>query len=390
MLFTLPHDYTITSGGGWRWGNLVTSLLLPQRAFLLGLPLSLLVFTLWKRAWDRANGAGRVDMPMTAERRMAAAGVIAGLLPFAHVHSYAVVMAVAACLAIWSGRLRMWTPFFAVAIALGLPQMLWLASAGSVDSARFVGWHIGWDHGDQNVWWFWLKNTGVMIPLVLVALFWRGTHAPVAPQLVRFYLPFTAFLVVPNLLRLSPWIWDNIKIMIYWHVASAPLVALVLVRLWRDRRLRIVSAMLVMLLTTAGALDVWRVISRASEHRVFTREGIAFASVVRDTVPSGALLLHAPTYNHPVFLSGRRSFMGYPGHLWSHGLSYEAREAEIGHIYSGASDAEQLLERDGIGYIVVGPLERELLKVDDGFLKRFPVVASIGSQTLLRVVPTAR
>jgi hypothetical protein len=391
LLFRLPHDYTIMSQGGWRWGNLITSLLLPQRAFLLGLPLALVVFTLWARAWDRANGTGRLDGTMTAVRHMAAAGVVAGLLPLAHVHSYAVVMAVAACLALWSGRLRLWMTFLAVAIALGLPQMLWLASGSSVEGTRFVGWHVGWDHGEHNVWWFWLKNTGVMIPLVLLAIFWRGRHAPVAPHLLRCYLPFIAFLVIPNVVRLSPWIWDNIKIMIYWHVASAPLAALVLVRLWRDRRpLRIASAMLVTLLTLAGALDVWRVVSGASEHRVFTREGIAFASVVRDTVPAGALLLHAPTYNHPVFLSGRRSFMGYPGHLWSHGLTYEGREAELKRVYSGAADAEQLLVRRGIGYIVVGPLERELLKVDEGFLTRFPVVATVGKHMLMRVAPTGR
>lgn len=81
--------------------------------------------------------------------------------------------------------------------------------------------------------------------------------------------------------------------------------------------------------------------------------------------------------------------MGYPGHLWSHGLSYEAREAEIRRVYSGATDAEQLLVRRGIGYIVVGPLERELLKVDESFLVRFPAVAAVGSHRLMRVAPTA-
>jgi hypothetical protein len=391
LLLRLPHDYTIMAEGGWRWGNLITSLLLPQRAFLLGLPLALVVFTLWARAWHRTGDTAPPAGTMNPEHRMAAAGVVAGLLPLAHVHSYAVVMAVAACLAVWSARWRMWGTFLAVSLALGLPQMLWLASGSSVEGARFVGWHVGWDHGEHDVWWFWLKNTGILIPLVLVAILWRGPHAPVPPHLVRCYLPFIAFLVIPNVVRLSPWIWDNIKIMIYWHVASAPLAALVLVRLWRDRRpLRILSAMLVVLLTLAGALDVWRVVSRASEHRVFSREGIAFASVVRDTVPAEALVLHAPTYNHPVFLSGRRSFMGYPGHLWSHGLSYEGRDGELRRVYSGAADAEQVLVRHGIGYIVVGPLERELLKIDEGLVRRFPVVAAVGTHVLMRVAPTVR
>src|SRR5688572_31613449 len=32
-------------------------------------------------------------------------------------------------------------------------------------------------------------------------------------------------------LRLSPWIWDNIKFLFYWYVASVPIVALVLARM---------------------------------------------------------------------------------------------------------------------------------------------------------------
>jgi hypothetical protein len=39
---------------------------------------------------------------------------------------------------------------------------------------------------------------------------------------------------------------------------------------------------------------------------------------------------------------------------------------------------------------VVGPLERELLKVDESFLTRFPVVGVVGSHVLMRVEPIAR
>jgi hypothetical protein len=385
VLSRLPHDYTIMDGN-WRWGNMVTALLLPQRAFLFGLPLALLVFTLWRAAFDRGQAAKAQNGGVSATRRMVAAGVITGLLPLVHMHSYAVVMAIGSCFALASDRPRTWIPFFAMSLAFGVPQILWFASGSSVETARFVGWHLGWDHGQTNILWFWLKNTGVLIPLILGAVFWRGRRAPVPAQLVRLYLPFTALFVVPNILRLSPWIWDNIKLLIYWHVASTPLVALVLVHLWRRGRLyRPVAAGLVVLLTCAGALDVWRVISRASEHDVVTREGMAFADVVQRAVPSHSLILHAPTYNHPVFLSGRRSLMGYPGHLWSHGIPYQQREADIRQIYSGDVDAALLIKRYGIDYIVLGPHERELLQVNEPFFTRFPTAGMSGSYALFRV-----
>src|SRR5712671_4261600 len=51
ILRHIPHSYTILPevADGWRWGNAVTSLLVPQRGFLLGIPLAVIVFTQW---WD--------------------------------------------------------------------------------------------------------------------------------------------------------------------------------------------------------------------------------------------------------------------------------------------------------------------------------------------------
>src|SRR6266478_2863463 len=51
VLMNIQHSYTILPDvtQGWRWGNAVTSLLVPQRGFLLGIPLAVMVFTQW---WD--------------------------------------------------------------------------------------------------------------------------------------------------------------------------------------------------------------------------------------------------------------------------------------------------------------------------------------------------
>src|SRR5713226_552922 len=49
VLTQIPHSYTILPevAAGWRWGNAVTSLLVTQRGFLLGIPLAVIVFTQW-------------------------------------------------------------------------------------------------------------------------------------------------------------------------------------------------------------------------------------------------------------------------------------------------------------------------------------------------------
>src|SRR5262244_950659 len=49
VLLNMQHSYTILPDvtQGWRWGNAVTSLLLTQRGFLLGMPLAVMVITQW-------------------------------------------------------------------------------------------------------------------------------------------------------------------------------------------------------------------------------------------------------------------------------------------------------------------------------------------------------
>lgn len=403
---------------------------------------------------------------------MIAAGVVAGLLPLVHAHTFVVVMLMGACLALMQGALalfmkgsagvdtngggttranssteketsanifsdlaagesslsklwsvwRPWIVFALVASVLALPQMYWATRESAVRASQFFGWEFGWAHGQiepisgwlksecqfcpsftlkisdgawyvLNVAWFWLKNTGVLIPLLVAALAWRGRGAVVSWRLLFFYLPFVLCFVVPNVYKLSPWVWDNIKILFYWWLASAPLVALVLARMWRMKGAwRAVAVALLLMQTAAGALDVWRAAVGATERQTFDDAGIAFAEVIKSKTAPRALILHAPTYNDPVYLTGRRTFLGYPGHVWSHGIDYSAREAELKDIYAGAADAQSLIAKEGIEYVVVGPLEREEMKqrgvaLNETFFARFAKVGEAGGYILYKTKP---
>jgi hypothetical protein len=382
VLGRLSHNYTILPTGELRWGNVITTLLVPQRTLLLGLPLALAAATLWWQALGEGEGEGGGD-DARARRRMAGAGVIAGLLPLVHGHSLAVLMAAAACLALLFPR-RIWAWFFAPALALALPQVLWMATGSALHAGRFVSWHVGWDHGEENAVLFWLRNTGVFVPLLLAAFVWRRDGVPlVSPRRARFYVPFALCFVVPNLLQLSPWIWDNVKFLVYWLAASTPFVALLLAHLWRRGAWRWAAAASLVLLTLAGGLDVWRVVSGAERHVIFDAEGVDFAGRLREATPARALVLHLPTYRAPVFLAGRRSVLGYPGHIWSQGLDAATREADIARMYAGGPDAAELMRRYGVDYVMQGP--EEIAAFGDAGLRDYPLVLSAGRYRLYDV-----
>jgi hypothetical protein len=355
-----------------------------------------------------------------ALRPMLAAGLVAGLLPLVHAHSFVVMMLMGACLAVLQGACvlasggegktvdesepsstlskvweawRPWVVFASAACVLAVPQMLWATRGSSVEASRFFGWEFGWGHAQENVVWFWIKNTALFIPLLVAALAWRGREPVVPRRLLFFYLPFALCFIVPNVYRLSPWVWDNIKVLFYWWVASAPLIALLLARLWSRRELwlRAVVVLLLLAQTAAGGLDVWRA-AVGTERREFDADGLAFAELIKSKTPPRALILHAPVYNDPVYLTGRRTFLGYPGHVWSHGLNYDRREAELKRIYAGGADAAQLVEANGIEYVVVGPIERAEMKrygvaLNESFFKRFERVGGAGEYSLYKTRP---
>ncbi|MDT7689676.1 MAG: hypothetical protein QOE46_2435 [Acidobacteriota bacterium] len=379
-----------------------------------------------------------------AFREMLAAGFVAGMMPLVHAHSFVVMMLMGACLAlmqgvavlssereesgvepqpgVWASVWTVWRPwvvFAASASALALPQMFWATRESGARAGQFFGWEFGWDHGTYNVAWFWLKNTAVFIPLLVIAIAWwarervrlkeealkpkrggRGRHQSstretplVSDRLIFFYTPFVLCFIVPNVYKLSPWVWDNIKVLLYWWVASAPLVALVLARLWRrGAAWRAAVVVLVFMQTAAGGLDVWRAASGAVERREFDPEGLAFAEVVRRETGPRSLILHAPTYNDPVYLTGRRSFLGYPGHVWSHGIDYTERESALKNIYAGSPEAPALVESAGIEYVVVGPLEREEMRkygvnINESFFARYRKVGEAGGYLLYKTKP---
>src|SRR5262249_50530456 len=233
--------------------------------------------------------------------------------------TFLVVMGTAACLAlIFRVLWKKWVLFALIAIAVASPQLLWLGRTGGVKLQKYLAWHPGWDHGNFNAVLFWWVNTGLFIPLLLLAVFWPGETGLLPKRVLQFYAPFALCFIVPNLFNVAPWICDNIKVLFWWYVASAPLVAFLLARGLRQKsRWRWLAAGALVSMILAGALDVLRVVSGAEENQEFDPPGIAMAETIAREAAPRSVVLHAPIYNSPVFLTGRRSLLGYPGWMWS-------------------------------------------------------------------------
>ncbi|HKX29577.1 MAG TPA: hypothetical protein VJ302_17945 [Blastocatellia bacterium] len=385
FLAHLPATYTMNSDLSWfagkiplRWSNVFTTLLIPQRSMLFGLPFVAMIVMLWAiaaRGLEAEPGTGEDRPEPDAEPSptvaLFAAGVLTGLLPMLHAHGFFAVMIACVPMAL-SFFSRAWIAFLVPVAALAGPQALWLSRTQVKD--KLFGIHWGWEAGESNPLLFWAVNAGIFIVLLIVAL---SLNRLIESRLQRFYTPFLVWFIVPNVVLLAPWSWDNIKVLVYWSLVSVPLVAVLLASLWaRPSALpRTAAAVLLIALTLSGGLDVLRGLSPAENVVLFGRDELEVAELLREKTRPRSVILHAPIHNSVVALSGRQSVMGYPGHLWTHGVNYRERETEVQAIYRGGPAAQEMLSRLNVDYLIIGPVERAQFAVDEKyFADLYPLV----------------
>ncbi|MFL6336516.1 MAG: DUF4214 domain-containing protein [Pyrinomonadaceae bacterium] len=355
----LPVNYANDWARGIHWTNIVTDTLLPQRAALYGLPAGLIVLTLFAivwREWQDESPDARVDVLLLT------AGVLAGVLPLFHTHSYVAVGFVSAVLFLLRPR-RAWLWFWVPALLLASPQLYGLARHAGV--GQIVRLQPGWMGSDAPSFLFYLvRNFGV--PLLLAVPAWLA-----APRVWKsFYVAALLLLVFALTVVVSPNVFDNGKLTYYWHAFNSALVARWLVSLARARRPRVLLAPLALLLaliSVATGVAALRAESRAGA-LLFSESDLEAARFVREETAPRALFLTAPSFNQTApALAGRAVVRGPTDWLWAHGYEFRAREADVRRIYAGAPDALELLSYYGVDYVYLGEAERRDLHADEAF-----------------------
>jgi hypothetical protein len=375
-LFHVTRLYTQIPAQNYQWLNPVLAYLLPQRSILFGLAVALIVAALLWAA---------VRLPAGSWTAFLAAGLLAGIAPLFHVHGYGTAVALAAFWALFNRR-REWTAFFLPALGLGLPVVAWMVAPGAHDLRWQVGWMAAADGAHDSWLWFWLKNTGLFIPLLVVAQLWRGL---LPAGLALHMAPLWLWFAVPNLLVFQPWDWDNTKFFVFWYAFGALLVGALLARLGSRRpEATVVAAALAAVLCLSGFLDLEHAFDPAVDRFPFTDpDGLRLAQWTRTSTPAHAIFLVAPDHNQPVpTLGGRRVAAGYPGWLWTYGLpDWVERTGNAQAMLRGGPGTDALLRRYGVSYVVIGPEEEALGAQPEYWAGRGRLVFSSGPYLVFAV-----
>lgn len=365
FLSTMEANYSHLPGKALVWPNVVTDLLLPQRTSIFGLSLGFIILVCFTMAWTRLDSTEAAEK-WEHWRALLIAGVLAGLLPFFHVHTYMAVGFISGILFLLRPR-RVWLVFWLPAIALAAPRFLELS--GHLGTIGFVRFQPGWRGQGEPSWpIFWLRNVG--LPALLIIPAWLTSSR----SLRLFYIPFLALLALALLVICSPNDYDNLKLMTYWYAATAILIGAWLSRIAQGPFRWVCCITLIGLSVLSGALAI--LAESHSSRLMFGPDEVAAADLVKANTAPHSLFLTAPSLHQPILsLAGRPVVRGPTAWLWSHGYAFAEREADVRAIYAGHGDALELLRYYRVDYVYLSPREGEQLKTNRAFFDTaLPVV----------------
>lgn len=417
-----------------QWYTPLLAWWLPQRPFLFGFAAVLCVLLIVVAA------RGQPGRRWTA---FVVAGMLWGVLPLVHVHSFIALCILVPLLALWWRR-REWLVMLSVMAVLAAPRLLQLAGSDEKGVAALgntfpwlePGWMSGviptaaTDHrglGAVNVlwalgngirafltpqWWgFWIVNCGIVLPLMaVVAVLAALRFAPpesrlhavavrvtgVVPRdLLRFTLPFLAIFALCNLVVFQSWDWDNTKLFAYWYFGASLLAGGLVVALWRRRWWhRTLSGIGYATVIMTGAVVMLRFMpwtpSNLSNAGPFVWESTTdqslAAQVEARTAPDSVILTTGVHTDPLLTLAGRRTVVGYSGWLWSYGIDYRQRQSDVAAMYQGCASGEQscaatsLMRHYGVSYVEFTPdAQAQIPAANRDWWSALPLVAKVGN-----------
>jgi len=373
-----PQEYTHLSKQYVEWISIVTSEMIPQRAFLFGFPFTVLI--VWQLYhWWQKNFTG---VPWW---RIIGLGLLSGTLFFVHAHSFMALFIICAVLSVskWK-QWQSWLGYGLATAAVALP-IAWLLHRGHMGS--FFSWLPGWfanpkEHG-INFFYFWWVNYGLFLPLAILGT-WKA-------KLYRHPLVVSGWLLfaLVNLIQFQPHVWDNTKMLTWAHFFLVIPVWYFLAFVWAGKWWRKILVIILFLVVTFSAwLDIWH-FTRADKnsYQMWSREDFQLAASLNAASQPGDHVLTGQNHNSWVVShTHAQTLLGFPGWLWTYGVTDPQLAADINTMFRGGPNAIPLLQKYDIRLVIIGGPERADMKANEAwFAETFPLEFQGSEYNIYRV-----
>ena len=299
---------------GQPWTPFLSTLWVPQRGFMWGVPGVILAVQLFHASLNELAGSER------QKDKMFLSGLVFAFLPLIHMHSFIVgVFYCGLVLAVEFVKNRTTLTligYFGRGILPCLIFAPWII--GKESMLVFIS---GWVTGEftQPRWLAALKvwatpSTSFFIIFLIGALFFRDRKLSGAILLFLFCLG--------QKVQFASWDWDQTKYFIVLGVIALKVwqETLLVSTKWRYTELFAVVLMIPSIYETVQLMRV------RENYTVYSAWDLQVAERVRKHTDPSSIIACAPDYNSPITLTGRKMFYGYEGTLSSHSINYTERK----------------------------------------------------------------
>lgn len=365
-----PQEYgRALDDWGYQWyaGNFIVGMLLPQRAFLPGMTL-----TIWLLCGLQTA---------TTRRQWWLIGLGAGVLPIVHMHSLLALVVFGAAL-LWPHRARWREWGLALQPGVVLAALLYLVFLRpSAPYPNFVKLQVGYEAKSALDWpLMWWRFWGMALPVTFCGAFFL----PKGP--VRLTVAAAGVLfVLGNVVLFQPIAWDNSKVFLWAYFGFAGAMACLLAHFWsRGIVGKLIAAVLCLSLTLTGVAELIRLQRTDRNHyQVVSTSDRLLAEQLRQKTPPGSIFLTAMDIANAPLWAGRPIFLGFGGWMANFAYDHRQRETDLKKMFSGAPDAPELLKKWHIDYVFIGPGERGSWGANEAWYDtHYPLLMRVGDRSV--------
>ncbi|MBI4837158.1 MAG: hypothetical protein HY813_01990 [Candidatus Portnoybacteria bacterium] len=376
----------------------VPGFLVVQRAFFLGFPM--FIISLW--AYLKAIKDDDLKL-------MVVSGVIAGLLPLSHTHSFIAIVAVVGTGLIFFIAARNTLLFDIVrgfvfsSFIIAIPQLAALILLPKYSIGGIVSFRLGWMSGYGQVggvnlaspdapqllpWlrYFWTNFGALLFLFPMTLLYLRKNKNNLL--FVALVAGAAALWVIPNIFQFQTWDFDTNKFFAFAIVLSVAAAGLGIQsqRPTLKKKLAIIAFSVILLFSLPSSLIAsFNNLRYRHENRVIIltldeRDTAAWLKENADenaVILSSAAILEPKTIQNPVvMLSGRKTTAGFMTWLYTHGIDFTERSAAINAFLRNPNG--NLLKENGV--------PANYLLIDDTLRKTYPGIEQRVEETGYKMV----
>lgn len=268
-----------------------------------------------------------------------------------------------------------WGVYLFVILFLALPQLFAFTFAQASGSGFNTG-HFNWGNLGDNYLWFYIKNWGIILFLLVPAILYSSRK--------NFRIIFAGLLIwfVVELVAFSPNTYDNNKLLyvayIFFCCISADYGYELYQRVKTINGMRLLSFVFLFLSCFSAILSLMREV--VSDYQIYSNDQIDVAMYIEENTPARATFLTSERHlNEAAVLTGRNIVSGAWIYLGPHGIYDDARAQDVRAMFESPETSLALFQKYSVDYVIISSYERNDYQIDETlFDTLFPCVYEKG------------